>query len=130
MTTAQRKAALPARADVPREQTWDIEALFVTPQAWEAEAEVLPAAIDALSSHAGRLGSGPDAPRDYWDAPLTGRVALVLGAEHAGLPPEWRTSDLPVRIPMHGEADSLNVATAAALVLYEALRQRRPPSRQ
>ncbi|MPY65722.1 RNA methyltransferase [Deinococcus sp. SDU3-2] len=79
-----------------------------------------------LAKHAfTRVACTPDAPRDYWDAPLTGRVALVLGAEHAGLPPEWRTSDLPVRIPMHGEADSLNVATAAALVLYEALRQRR-----
>ncbi|MPY65723.1 oligoendopeptidase F [Deinococcus sp. SDU3-2] len=65
MTTAQRKAALPARADVPREQTWDIEALFATPQDWEAEAEALPAAIDALGNHAGKLGSGPDALAAY-----------------------------------------------------------------
>ena len=67
----------------------------------------------------------PDAPADYWDTPLTGRVALLLGAEHAGLPAEWRTAHQSVRVPMHGQADSLNVATAAALVLYEALRQRR-----
>lgn len=66
----------------------------------------------------------PDAQQDYWDAPLTGRVALVLGAEHQGLPTEWRGGDLPVRIPMFGQADSLNVATAAALVLYECVRQR------
>ncbi|MDL2344696.1 oligoendopeptidase F [Deinococcus sp. MIMF12] len=65
MTTAQRKAALPARADVPREQTWDIEALFATPESWEAEAEALPAAIDALSTHAGKLGGGPDALAAY-----------------------------------------------------------------
>ncbi|WP_216329609.1 TrmH family RNA methyltransferase [Deinococcus aestuarii] len=72
-----------------------------------------------------RVACTPDAPQVYWDAPLTGRVALVLGAEHEGLPPEWRAAELPVRVPMHGAADSLNVATAAALVLYECLRQRR-----
>ncbi|WP_102125376.1 TrmH family RNA methyltransferase [Deinococcus planocerae] len=74
-----------------------------------------------------RVACTPDAPHVYWDAPLTGRVALVLGAEHEGLPPEWRAAELPVRVPMHGAADSLNVATAAALVLYECLRQRRRP---
>ncbi len=68
----------------------------------------------------------PDAPRVYWDAPLGGRVALLLGTEHEGLPAAWRRSDHSVRIPMHaGGADSLNVATAAALMLYECLRQRR-----
>ncbi|MEF2279518.1 TrmH family RNA methyltransferase [Deinococcus sp. YIM 134068] len=72
-----------------------------------------------------RVACTPDAPQVYWDAPLTGRVALILGAEHEGLPAAWRVSDLPVRVPMHGTADSLNVATAAALVLYECLRQRR-----
>ncbi|MEF2279519.1 oligoendopeptidase F [Deinococcus sp. YIM 134068] len=56
---------LPSRADVPREQTWDIEALFATPDTWEAEAQALPAAIDALASHAGRLGSGPEALTAY-----------------------------------------------------------------
>lgn len=67
----------------------------------------------------------PDAPADYWDAPLTGRVALLLGTEHAGLPAEWRSAHQAVRVPMYGQADSLNVATAAALVIYEVLRQRR-----
>lgn len=74
----------------------------------------------------------PDAPQAYWDAPLTGRVALLLGTEHEGLPEEWRTSrsasSLSVGIPMHaaaGGADSLNVSTAAALVLFECVRQRR-----
>ncbi len=56
---------MPSRAAVPREQTWDIEALFATPQAWEAEAEALPAAIDALAAHAGRLGSSPEALSAY-----------------------------------------------------------------
>lgn len=67
----------------------------------------------------------PDAPQDYWDAPLTGRVALLLGSEHSGLPTSWRQTDKAVSIPMQGAADSLNVATAAALVMYEALRQQR-----
>lgn len=48
---------LPARADVPREQTWDIEALYATPQAWDAEAEALPESIDALSAYAGQLST-------------------------------------------------------------------------
>ncbi|MFK7601631.1 oligoendopeptidase F [Deinococcus sp. SM5_A1] len=48
---------LPARADVPREQTWDIEALFATPGAWEAEAGALPGSIDALAAYAGQLNT-------------------------------------------------------------------------
>lgn len=69
----------------------------------------------------------PDAPRLYWDARLTGRLALLLGTEHQGLPPHWRDTGHSVSIPMHASrgADSLNVATAAALVLFEVARQRR-----
>ncbi|WP_235514272.1 RNA methyltransferase [Deinococcus sp. Leaf326] len=84
---------------------------------------------DALGWLAGQgfrtVACTPDAQQDYWDAPLTGRVALLLGTEHAGLPPEWRRAHEAVRVPMHGQADSLNVATAAALVLYECVRQSR-----
>lgn len=77
-----------------------------------------------LAGHNFRLvACTPDAQQVYWQANLTGRVALLLGTEHQGLPAEWRT-DQAVRIPMQGSADSLNVATAAALMLYEALRQR------
>lgn len=84
------------------------------------------AALDWLAEHGfTTVACTPDAPDDYWDVPLTGRVALLFGTEHAGLPPGWRRSGQAVRIPMHGAADSLNVATAAALVLYEARRQRR-----
>ncbi len=67
----------------------------------------------------------PEASGTYWDADLSGPLALCLGTEHEGLPPGWRAAaDVRVSIPMRGEADSLNVATAGALVLYEALRQR------
>lgn len=72
------------------------------------------------------VGAQPDARLEYWDSPLEGRVAIVLGTEHDGLSADWiEHTDLCVSIPMHGCADSLNVATSGALLLYEALRQRR-----
>lgn len=70
----------------------------------------------------------PEAEKTYWQANLTGRVALLMGTEHEGLPPEWRSAGsqhLAVKVPMFGEADSLNVATATALMLYECVRQKR-----
>jgi RNA methyltransferase, TrmH family len=70
----------------------------------------------------------PDADLAYTDVPLAGPVAIVLGEEHAGLPEAWRrAADAAVRVPLLGKADSLNVAVTGALLLYEALRQRRPP---
>jgi TrmH family RNA methyltransferase len=70
----------------------------------------------------------------YTEADLTGPVALVLGSESAGLSPAWRAGSAGsiegVRLPMYGVADSLNVSTAAAILLYEARRQRgEPPGR-
>lgn len=70
----------------------------------------------------------PEAEKTYWQANLTGRVALLMGTEHEGLPPEWRDAShqhLAVKVPMFGEADSLNVATATALMLYECVRQKK-----
>jgi TrmH family RNA methyltransferase len=56
---------------------------------------------------------------------LTGGVALVVGAEHAGLSDDWRrTADALVRIPMAGRVNSLNVASSAAVIIFEAVRQR------
>lgn len=56
-------------------------------------------------------------------------MALVVGAEQYGLSDLWlREADLKVRIPMLGQADSLNVSSATTLLLYEAVRQRRPKS--
>lgn len=66
-----------------------------------------------------------DAETVYTDADLTGPVALVFGAESEGLSDEWRgTGTEAVRIPMLGVADSLNVSVSAAILLYEARRQR------
>jgi RNA methyltransferase, TrmH family len=61
----------------------------------------------------------------YTEVDLTGPVALVLGSEAHGLSAEWSGSDvMAVRLPMRGRADSLNVAAAAAILFYEARRQR------
>jgi len=60
-----------------------------------------------------------------WDADLTGGLALVLGAEGKGVRPlVRRTCDGTVAIPLGGKVGSLNVSVAAALLLYEARRQR------
>lgn len=59
------------------------------------------------------------------DAGLAGPVGLVIGAESTGVTDLWlEQADMTLMIPMHGRVNSLNAATAAALALYEANRQR------
>ena len=66
-----------------------------------------------------------DAETSMWDTDLSGGAALVFGAEGKGLRPlVRRTCDAAVSIPLAGEVESLNVSVAAALLLYEAARQR------
>ena len=65
------------------------------------------------------------AEKTMWDADLKGGLALVFGAEGKGLRPlVRRTCDDAVAIPLSGKVESLNVSVAAALLLYEARRQR------
>jgi 23S rRNA (guanosine2251-2'-O)-methyltransferase len=60
-----------------------------------------------------------------WDVDLSGGVVLAFGAEGKGLRPLVRRScDVLVSIPLAGSVESLNVSVAAALLLYEARRQR------
>ncbi|NDD50701.1 MAG: RNA methyltransferase, partial [Flavobacteriia bacterium] len=60
-----------------------------------------------------------------YETDLTGRVALVLGAEDQGLDRSWDVAaPHRLKLPMQGVVDSLNVSVAAGVILYEALRQR------
>jgi 23S rRNA (guanosine2251-2'-O)-methyltransferase len=66
-----------------------------------------------------------DAELSVWDSDLSGGIALVLGAEGGGVRPlVRRTCDGVISIPLAGHVDSLNVSVAAAVLLYEARRQR------
>lgn len=68
------------------------------------------------------------APAAYTDADLRGPIAIALGSETDGLTSAWDGEGVePVSLPMHGIADSLNVSVTAAVLLYEARRQRGRP---
>jgi 23S rRNA (guanosine2251-2'-O)-methyltransferase len=70
-------------------------------------------------------GAAREGQTSMWDADLAGGAALVFGGEGKGLRPlVRRTCDVLVAIPLAGEVESLNVSVAAALLLYEARRQR------
>ncbi len=71
------------------------------------------------------MATTPDAKTPWNEADLASPSAIVLGSEDRGLGDEWlKAADVRVIIPMRGAADSLNVSAAAAILLYEALRQR------
>ena len=61
----------------------------------------------------------------YYDTPMTGPTAIVMGTESTGLTDQWRrAATAHIRIPMLGRLDSLNVSVSAAILLFEAVRQR------
>jgi TrmH family RNA methyltransferase len=71
------------------------------------------------------LAATPAADALYTDVDLSGPVCIAVGTEDEGLTDFWmEQADLKVKIPMKGKVNSLNVSIAAALFLYEALRQR------
>ena len=71
------------------------------------------------------IATTPHADKMLTEVDLTQPVALAVGAEQFGLSELWMSqADIKVRLPMMGTADSLNVATATTIVLYEVLRQR------
>jgi RNA methyltransferase, TrmH family len=96
--------------------------VFSVPVASATSAEVLA----WIAAHALQIvAATPDATRLVTDADLTGPTVLAVGAEHAGLSADWlERADVRVRIPMLGRADSLNVSASAAILAYEAVRQR------
>lgn len=72
------------------------------------------------------LAATPSATAEYTEVDMTQPLAIAVGTEQLGLSDVWMNeADIQVRIPMCGVADSLNVATATTLLMYEALRQRR-----
>ena len=87
---------------------------------------------DSASVHAFLVEKGirivattPDTPNIYTKVDLRGPLAIVMGSEQYGLSDFWlKESNLLVRIPMAGQADSLNVAMATIITLFEAVRQR------
>ena len=87
------------------------------------------ATIEWLTTHGIRpIAARVDAPVAYTDVDLRGPLAIVLGSEADGLSAAWSDPRVePVAIPMRGVADSLNVSIAAAILLYEARRQRGDP---
>lgn len=97
--------------------------VFTVPLASAGDADEF---FEWARSHSLRLvAATPSGGVDFGDADLRGPVAIVVGAEHEGLTDRWLAeADVAVRIPMFGLVNSLNVATSAALLLYEARRQR------
>lgn len=72
------------------------------------------------------LAATPSAKMEFTEVDMTKPLAIAVGTEQLGLSKMWmENADIQVRIPMNGVADSLNVAMATTLLLYEALRQRK-----
>ena len=100
---------------------------------WESLAPVAYDSLDAffqkLPADADVLAFSAEGPRTHWEARYGSDSWLVFGGESAGLPPELRARwhDRLHRVPMVEGARSLNLSTAAAVVLYEALGRRSQP---
>ena len=72
------------------------------------------------------VATTPDADKEYTAVAYTGPTAIIMGSEATGLSQEWLDlAGIRVRIPMAGEVDSLNLSVSTALMLYEAVRQRK-----
>jgi RNA methyltransferase, TrmH family len=97
-------------------------ALFSVPLAEASTAETM---TWLKNNNIKALAATPHTDKLYSDIDLTQAVAIVVGAEQYGLSDEWlEQSEIKIKIPMLGKIDSLNVATAATILLYEAARQR------
>ena len=86
----------------------------------------IPAAIKELKDKGLWVyGTDADGQSDLWHTDFTGSVALVIGSEGAGMGRLVREScDFIVSLPMRGKVNSLNASAAAAITMYEVLRQR------
>jgi RNA methyltransferase, TrmH family len=104
-------------------------AIFTVPVCSATSAEALAwLRKQKLRIFASRVG----AALPYSNADLAAPAAIVLGSEARGLSPLWTANDItPISLPMLGSVDSLNLSATAAVLFYEALRQRKAatPSR-
>ncbi len=82
--------------------------------------------IDDLKKHGIWIACADMEGQEYFDAPLDGAVAVVIGGEGNGVGRLVRQKcDFSVKIPMLGKISSLNASVAAGLIMYEVVRQRR-----
>ena len=91
------------------------------------QAASLPETARELKSRGIRLlAAGLSGTVEHYEADMTGPTAILIGNEGSGLSEEALSlADTVVKIPMLGRAESLNASVAAAVILYEAVRQRR-----
>src|SRR5574341_745714 len=103
-------------------------ALFTVPTVETSNAQ----ALEFLQARSIKiLAASPQAEAEYTQQDLRGPTAIVVGTEDEGLSEFWQNqADAKIRIPMRGKVNSLNVSTAAALIIYEALRQRGASTRK
>ena len=68
--------------------------------------------------------TSPHAEKNYFEASLEGKIAIIIGNEANGVCDEFMNgADMNVTLPMKGGNESLNVAVSAAIVMYESLRR-------
>lgn len=96
--------------------------IFTVPVAATTSAET----ITWLRKHACRVyAARVDGSIDYTKADFRGRTAIVLGSEARGLSEQWQAGGItPIRVPLLGTVDSLNLSATAAVLFYEAVRQK------
>ena len=102
-------------------------ALFHVPIVIDARSTTSPPPASSCSAR--RATTSPGArSTPYTQADLSGRIGIVMGNEAAGLPDEWNDTIGPIRrwvtIPHRGRSESLNVAMATTVLVFEAARQR------
>ncbi len=82
--------------------------------------------LDFLNQHNCQIvGTTPHTKKLYYQTNFSQPTALVMGTEHDGLTPNWlKHCHQKIKIPMLGQADSLNLSVSTAIILYEALKQK------
>lgn len=117
----QKRGAAPVTADTIKTSAG---AAYKVPI---AKVDHLKDAVFYLQASGIKIVSATEKATDsIYDVPLTGSIAIVMGAEDKGISPSiLKASDYTAKLPLLGEIESLNVSVACAVFLYETVRQRR-----